>query len=340
MKNFKVFKSDQKEWSEILGRSSFYDFYHTTSYNILENDGESLLFVASIENNFIAYPLVLRKIPNTNYFDCTSVYGYCGPISNLQYLDISDALKLYFKDKLMEYFEQNNIVSCFSRLHPVFENENILDNFGKTIGLNKTIAINLKIPLEEQRRKYRKTNKYEINKLKKENYIVEIAKTSQEIDVFVDIYRETMERVNAKENYFFDKDYFHIFLNNPCFASKLFLAKKEGEVIAGAIFTITNKIMQYHLAGTKLEYIRKTPMKLILDEARLLGNELNLDYLHLGGGVGGSDDDSLYKFKAGFSDLNFSYKVWQFISNQEVYDQLVEQKNKNTNSSFFPLYRA
>jgi hypothetical protein len=340
MKNFKVLKSDQKEWSEILSRSLFYDFYHTKSYNVLENDGESLLFVASIENNFIAYPLILRKIPNTNYFDCTSVYGYCGPISNLQYLEISEALKLYFKDSLMEYFEQNNIVSCFSRLHPVFENENILDNFGKTIGLNKTIAINLTIPIEEQRRKYRKSNKYEINKLKKENYVVEIAKAPQEIDAFVDIYTETMERVKATENYFFDKDYFHSFLNNPCFASKLFLAKKEGEVIAGAIFTITNKIMQYHLAGTKLEYIRKTPMKLILDEARLLGNELNLDYLHLGGGVGGSDDDSLYKFKAGFSDLNFSYKVWQFISNQEVYDQLVEQKNKNTNSSFFPLYRA
>jgi hypothetical protein len=340
MKNFKVIKSDQKEWSEILSRSSFFDFYHTQSYNILENDGESLLFVASIENNFIAYPLILREIPNTNYFDCTSVYGYCGPISNLQHREINEALKLHFKESIMEYFQQNNIVSCFSRLHPVFENENILDDFGKTISLNKTIAIDLTIPLEEQRRKYRKSNKYEINKLKKENYVVEIAKTTQEIDAFVDIYTETMERVNATENYFFDRDYFHYFLNNPCFDSKLLLAKKEGVVIAGAIFTITNKIMQYHLAGTKYEYIRKTPMKLILDEARLLGNELNLDYLHLGGGVGGSDDDSLYKFKSGFSDKNFAFKIWQLIVNQELYDKLMNDKKVDKTSSFFPIYRA
>lgn len=45
--------------------------------------------------------------------------------------------------------------------------------------------------------------------------------------------------------------------------------------------------MQYHLAGTTEGYIRQAPMKLILDEARLLGNELGLEYLYLGGGVEG-----------------------------------------------------
>ena len=68
-------------------------------------------------------------------------------------------------------------------------------------------------------------------------------------------------------------------------------------------------------------------MKLILDEARLLGNELNLDFLHLGGGVGGSDDDSLYKFKSGFSDYNFIFKIWRLIVNQDLYITLVNDKN-------------
>lgn len=340
MKNFKVITSDQKEWSEILNKSSFYDFYHTKSYNLLEKGGKPILCVATVENDFIAYPLILREIPNTSYFDCTSVYGYCGPISNLPHTDINETLKQYFKDSMMKYFLENNIVSCFSRLHPVFENENILDNFGKIISLNKTIGIDLTIPVEEQKRKYRKSNKYEINKLKKENYTVEIAKTTQEIDAFIDIYTETMERVNATDNYFFDKNYFHSFLNNPCFDAKLLVAKKDGIVIAGAIFTVTNKVMQYHLAGTTYEYIRKTPMKLILDEARLLGNELNLEYLHLGGGVGGSDDDSLYRFKSGFSDNNFTFKVWQLIVNEALYDKLVNDKNVDKTSSYFPLYRA
>ena len=340
MKNFKIIKSDEKEWSEILNKSSFYDFYHTKSYNLLEKDGESILFLAMIENDFIAFPLILREIPNTNYFDCTSVYGYCGPISNLEYKDIKIVLKEYFKESIIKYFKKNNIVSCFSRLHPIFKNENILGGFGELISLNKTIAIDLRIPIEEQRKKYRKSNKYEINKLKKENYTVEVAKTNQETDAFIDIYNETMTRVKANKNYFFDRDYFYSFLNNPCFNSRLLLAKNEGAVVAGAIFTITNNIMQYHLAGTKYEYIRKTPMKLILDEARLLGNELNLDFLHLGGGVGGSDDDSLYKFKSGFSDYNFIFKIWRLIVNQDLYITLVNDKNVDKKSSFFPLYRA
>ena len=150
-----------------------------------------------------------------------------------------------------------------------------------------------------------------------------------------------MLRVNATENYFFSKQYFYDFLSNDCFSNKLLLARKGNEITAGAIFTVTNKIMQYHLAGTKLEYSRDTPMKLILDEARNLGNLLNLDYLHLGGGVGGSDDDSLFKFKSGFSKTIFQYKIWKFIVNKTKYNEIVALKNIRTeNNSFFPLYRA
>jgi hypothetical protein len=155
---------------------------------------------------------------------------------------------------------------------------------------------------EEQKKQYRKSNKSELNQLRRKGFEVVEATTIDEIDKFVSIYHETMQRVDANSNYFFDYKYFYSFLKNPCFKSKLLLAKFNGEVSAGAIFTITNKIMQYHLAGTTEKYIKETPMKLILDEARLLANQLNLDYLHLGGGVGGSDEDSLFRFKSGFSD--------------------------------------
>lgn len=98
--------------------------------------------------------------------------------------------------------------------------------------------------------------------------------------------------------------------------------------------------MQYHLAGTAQGFITHTPMKLILDEARLLGNKLNLDFLHLGGGVGGSDEDSLFRFKSGFSKLRCQYQIWQLIIDNEKYDELVAIKNTDKNSEFFPLYRV
>src|SRR5690606_6458067 len=103
---------------------------------------------------------------------------------------------------------------------------------------------------EEQRRQYRKSNKSEINQLKRKGFYVERASTKVEIDQFIDLYYDTMDRVNADKSYYFDRNYFYQFLDNNHFNKFLLLAKCEDNVVAGAIFTYTDKIMEYHLAGT------------------------------------------------------------------------------------------
>ncbi|MFD1062560.1 GNAT family N-acetyltransferase [Winogradskyella litorisediminis] len=340
MKIFKVIKENDEQWSEIIKKSTGFDFYHTICYHELEKDGEPILLVAINGNSFIAFPLIKRQIPNSHFYDCTSAYGYLGPITNVSVENRNSDLEKYFKNNVKKFFLEDNIVACFSRLHPIINNHKLLTDFGKILDINKTISIDLSISAEEQRREYRKSNKYEINKLRKNGYTVVEAKTEEEINTFISIYLETMNKVNAADNYFFDNEYFYKFLNNNCFNSKLLLAKKDNIITAGAIFTITNNIMQYHLAGTRQDYARETPMKLILDEARLLANDLDLKHLHLGGGVGGSDEDSLFKFKSGFSKNTHMFKVWQYIANKEVYDKLVDEKGADKENKYFPLYRS
>src|SRR5690606_25754286 len=148
------------------------------------------------------------------------------------------------------------------------------------------------------------------------------------IERFIDIYYETMDRVNASSYYYFSRDYFHRFVHNKAFETKLLISKYQGKIIAGAIFTITKKIMQYHLAGTTNEYISLTPMKLILDEARLLGGQIGTEHLHLGGGVGGSDDDSLFRFKSGFSKNFKQFSVWKYVVDEEKYNLLVNTRKE------------
>lgn len=341
MNSFSVIEVNDTKWSEIIQSSSKYDFYHTQSYNLLETEHRPILCVSYFNDEFIALPLVVRKIPNTSLFDCTSVYGYCGPISSIDFNDVSNDSVNNFTQQLKDYFKQNNIVTVFSRLHPLIEGENVLNKLGEVYNVNNTVAIDLKISPEEQRKQYRKSNKSELNQLRRKGFVVEEAKTEQEVDEFISIYNETMDRVNASQSYYFNRDYYFSFLNNKCFKSKLLLAKKDGEVAAGAIFTVSDKIMQYHLAGTKSEFIRETPMKLVLDEARLLANDLNLEFLHLGGGVGGSDEDSLFRFKSGFSQLRFNFKVWKYISDENKYNELVRAKfsSEVPDTNFFPVYR-
>lgn len=339
MYRFEVIDKLQPEWNQIVKVSSAYDFHHTAFYHTIDNGFDSKLFVAYENDVFVALPLVIRPIEETGFYDCTSVYGYAGPISNKKDFDFSSDLKFFFKKEFDKYCIENLIVCAFSRLHPLIEQDPFFENFGKILNVNKTISIDLTLPIDQQRTLYRKSNKSEINQLRKKGFTVVEAETNGDFDTFVKIYYENMYRVNALPSYFFTKEYFHSFLNNNDFDSKLLLVKYEDEIVAGAIFTMTNKIMQYHLSGTTEKYLRNTPMKLLLDEARLLGNEYKMDSLHLGGGAGGSDEDSLFLFKTSFSKKQCLFKVWQYIIDLEIYNKLSESVS-DKKSGFFPLYRS
>lgn len=338
-----VISLDNKAWDKVVSQCVAYDFYHTRSYNAMESkEGKdvALLFVCHEADHYIAMPLLIRNIPGSTFKDCTSVYGYVGPISNLDTALIKESLRDYFQTSLEEFFRKENIIAAFSRLHPLIASDAIFNNFGSIRALNKTVAIDMSLTVEEQWKEFRKSNKSEINQLrKKKGYTVKEVETEEELTIFVGIYNETMQRVNAGEYYYFELDYFKQLLHSPDYDATILIALKEGEIAAGAVFTVTHTFMQYHLAGTAAPYIYDTPMKLILDEARLKAKSLQLEFLHLGGGVGGSDEDSLFRFKSGFSKRFFQFCTWQYIANPEAYEDLVSS-NGVTESNFFPLYRA
>src|SRR5690606_33337208 len=108
-----------------------------------------------------------------------------------------------FQEKLLVFFNEKRIVSAFARLHPIINNDVLFDMFGTVKGLNKTIAIDLRLSPDEQRKQFRKSNKSEINQLRRKGYEVVEGTTKGEIDEFIAIYYETMQRVEAKNMYFF-----------------------------------------------------------------------------------------------------------------------------------------
>ena len=347
MYSFDIVKINNSKWNDYINGSKTYDFYHTSCYHKIEinESGSPLLFVASSNKEFICLPLIVKQITGTEFFDATSAYGYCGPVASISLDKLNPGLNNFFKTSFLKYCREKKIVSVFSRLHSLIKQRDFFENFGKVINLNKTVAIDLTLSLDEQRRAFRKSNKSEINQLKgKKGYVFQKIENSDDesINEFLEIYLETMKKVGAKPYYFFDFDYFKKLLINPCFECDLLVARKNDEMAAGAIFTKTNTIMQYHLAGTKDEYFKDTPMKLILDEARKIGTKEGLKYLNLGGGVGGSDEDSLFRFKSGFSKNFHQFSVWNLVVNQEVYDKLVQEKEVSQEEfpNFFPLYRA
>jgi len=344
---FKVIELNNPEWDEYVKSSYMYDFHHTSAYHKIEysKGDEALLFVASSEINFIALPLIKRAIPDTIYFDATSVYGYAGPISSKALNEFPENIISFFKEYFLKYCNDHKIISIFSRLHPLIKQNLFFNSFGELKDLNKVVTIDLTEPVDVQRQHYSKSNKNQINQLKKKKgYSALILDSSDKEGIldFIDVYTETMDRVNANKFYYFDYEYFKSLLENKSFKSNLIAVYKDGKMCSAGIFTESNVIMQYHLSGTKNEFIKDNPMKLLLDEARLLANTKGLKYFNLGGGVGGSDDDSLFQFKASFSKNFYQFSVWNLVVNEDVYDRLNDEKKikKEDYPNFFPLYRA
>ena len=335
---FNIFSIEQKDkWNAVVSSMNQYDFYHLAEYHQLEYSQQPLLLCFNSKNTSLALPVVLRNIEGTQYKDITSVYGYAGPLSNNENPD-EQAIK-DFHEELLNFFDFHRIVSVFNRLHPLIGNQELLlSGLGKIVDTNQTVGIDISLPEKEQKRQYANSLKNQINKLKLRNIAVKKAQTNEEIDIFIEIYFENMKRVNAAKMYFFSKDYFYRFIND--LPATLFLAYYEDDVISGSLVTSCNGIVQPHLSATRNDFLHWSPLKLVWDCIRADAIEKKEKWLHLGGGVGGKDD-SLFQFKAQFSNLRFLFKTWQYIHNEKIYNQLVSEKYNNNipKSSYFPLYR-
>ncbi|MEP0133035.1 MAG: GNAT family N-acetyltransferase [Eudoraea sp.] len=335
---FEILKKN--EWVEILSEIENYDCYHTYDYHAINRkpDEKGVLLVYRSSDILIALPLLIRPIEGTSYFDATSVYGYSGPIfkSFSTAMDLSD-----FQQSLYNYFKDQKIISVFSRLNPFIENQiSILKNIGNVEALSDVVNIDLTKDIDIQRQLFSKTTKRYLNKVRKLCYTKK--STSQEdILTFVDLYYENMNRVQAKDSYYFEKDYFFNMIDSKDFTTEVIFAimNETDEIISAAMIMRTNDIIQYHISGTKNDYLHLTPIRLLLDETRISGTKENYKYFNLGGGLG-SESDSLLYFKSSFSKDFKKFNVWKYIVDHDIYDSLTLKNNQQKiDNNFFPLYR-
>lgn len=330
---------DKKEWESELTSMPYYDFYHTYDYHHLsKTEAEKpLLLKYTSHNSTILLPILLRPIFDTPYFDITSVYGYAGPLCK----NFDDGFgNLGFKQAFENYCKQQNIVSVFARLNPYIPNQQItINGLGEVLPIGNVVNIDLTLDLDAQRAKYRRDTKSRVNKARRECHVRK-AETHEDVLAYIDIYRETMTKLEADTSYFFSNEYFFNFLKSTGFETEILLAvhNETNEITAGSMFVKTNNIVQYHLSGTKSTYFHLAPARLLLDEMRIKATGEGYRFFNLGGGYQ-SKEDALFDFKASFSDDIKTFSVWRYVVNKDIYDSLKAEKNiKNTN--YFPAYRA
>lgn len=329
--------TEKSAWAKALDVLVEHDFVHTYDFHRVSDkngEGEPILFVVFDDNAQLlaCWPALKRNISNSSYFDLTGVYGYGGPLFAP---DVEPENVMNF---LCDGMRNLGAVSLFSRMHPLFVGA-IGNESYRGLRLSDVVVIDVQ-PVADVLSLYRGSHRREIVNSHKSGVVIYIDEKCKHINEFGDIYRRSMVDLNAVNYYHFSDEYFSSLIKSDDFKVIIIFAELDGKKIAGSIFIITGGIMQYYLSGTVAEYRKLAPSKAIIACAHKLAIDLGLSKLVLGGGVG-SAKDSLFKFKAGFSDLTKPFYIFKKILNDAVYQDLCAIKKIDSNSiSFFPAYRA
>ena len=344
-------------WSQTLQKLR-HDFYHLPEYLALEATRfeaipEAILIVD--EEKIFFLPYLLRQcndifdedIAIGKVFDVISPYGYPGILLSEAAVNIPEFIDFAF-NQLIQVFQAKQVYSAFFRLHPLLNqdfNKSCYPDICQLVG--ETVSIDLRLSEAEIWQQTRPEHRNKINRCKRYGFTARMVPFKQYIDDFNHIYEETMSRVGATRVYYFGEDYFLQLSNALGDNLHLCIIELNQQIACAGLFTECCSMVQYHLGGTKTEFLKQAPSKLMFDYVRFWAKERGNEVFHLGGGVG-STKDSLYHFKAGFSQQRQPFMTLRLITNEREYFHLVNLRAKALNTevdqllktNFFPAYRC
>lgn len=349
MKNrFEIITSEEKEkWNAIVNSFSNWDVSYLVEYVQAfkyNGDGEPILFYYN-DGKTRAMNVIMKrdiadfeKFKNTiekgQYFDAVSPYGYGGfIIEGDNYEDVNKSYEKYCRD--------NGIICEFVRFHLLEHYEKKYN--GKVENIKHNIIRKLNLNPDEMLMDVEYKVRKNLKRANQNGLTIEIDTEGKSLDDFLNIYYKTMDRNDAKSDYYFSKEFFNI-LNTMKDNIVYFNVIHEGKIISTELVIYSKNNCYSYLGGTLNEYFNLRPNDFLKYEIIKWAYSKNLKNFILGGGYG-NDDDGIFKYKKSFAPNGIvDFFVGKKIFNEEIYNKLIEirkeEKNFDENSKFFPLYRS
>jgi hypothetical protein len=326
--------TDQR-WRDALATIR-HDFYHLPEYVSLESGrlGGTTVGVHVDEPGVrLLMPLIRRTIPGSDAYDLIAPYGYASPIARFD--DVALLRRAF--TAAVQHLRDNGFVSLFVRLHPILE---LPDGAFKGVGVlvehGQTVSINLRQNDIRQWSGIRYSHRRSVGQSERLGHRAFVDEAGEHFDRFITLYLDTMRRKNAASEYYFSQDYFSRLWRGLRGNLHLCVVEIDGSIACAGLFGETNGIVQYHLSGDDERTLKLSPSKFMIDHVRRWATERGAEVLHLGGGVGGTND-SLMFFKSGFSDCRRPFKTWRVVLDEHRYAELSAAAVEPT--GFFPAYR-
>jgi hypothetical protein len=285
-------------------------------------NGEVEIFTVSDPNSVFIYPYI--KLPLAGefekYSDITSPYGYCGPFcNNASFFDQAES-------SFIEYASGRHIVTEFVRYHFLYNSEL---KFRQNIdNVKNRIMITLDLNPDWEfiwMREMSGTNRNIVRKLEKEGFDFEISEKPDDLELFVDMYNETMKQANAGDFYYFPNSYYQKLFDQVPGKIRLARVSKNGICYASALFFDSGKIFTYYLSSRNFNYQHIPASNFMLTKAILYAKNKGCRWFNIGGGIANSSQDPLFRFKANFSKNQIDYYIGKRIHNVSVYECMIER---------------
>ena len=167
---------------------------------------------------------------------------------------------------------------------------------------------------------------------------IRIDTAGHDLTDFLRIYRATMDRNHAENEYYFSEDFYRqINTMNGHFA--YFHVLYQGMVISTELVLMGTDTMYSYLGGTDEEYFAHRPNDFLKYHIIRWGFEHGYRQFVLGGGYGA--DDGIFRYKKSFAPEGIvRFYTGQAVFDSTGYDALCALRTDLPNSGFFPRYRA
>lgn len=331
--------ADAEEWRNAFDCLPFsqQDIYFTPAYYQLFEawqGGQAACFVFTHGGNIALYPFQINPVPESfgadyrNYIDIQGAYGYNGVASG----NLSEEFRQRFYAAFHNWCLQSGVIAEFTRFHPLLKN----DLFSRGVMKVEEDRTTVLLPLppganpDKVREGYRKETRKNLKHALAAGVTWRDGTESADYKAFGTLYRNAMLQRGASPFYLFDDPFFERLSGLPDDLVHLLLFEVNGEP-AGGFLLFTGGMYAHNFLSAVNDTGRRAGIsELMQDVAVITAMEQGCNLLHLGGGSTRDPEDTLLKFKSGFTKERATFYIGKKVHNLQIYNKVMEDwKQKN-----------
>lgn len=281
-------------WGSLLEKVR-HDIFHLPEYLAVEDrfrETVTKLLVVEEAGVVMLMPLVFTALLS-GVWDASSPYRHAGPIFSAA---ADAAWRRRAVIAALAHLRESGVVSLFLRSHPQAGLEEFAE-VGSVVDHSPHYLIPLDLPLEEIMAGMRKGHRRNMRRAAKEGQVAVHDPGWEHLEEFHGIYSATMDRLDARPEYRFDRRYFEGLRDEVGEHASLWVLEMDGIVAGAHVVTEVDGTVQYLLGATHPDYRGKVSQVAIFDAVLRWAHARGDRQYVLGGGA----QESLLHFKAGFT---------------------------------------